>query len=248
MIADRLLAAVDPPCITIAEQMSHHPILAVSDLIKSVAVPLLSAVIAAVGIVLPLALVARNERIKIGLQRETDREKYRQERESERRDEERRRAQQRSDRIAQAVEGTRRDALLLRELITVLSVQYTPESESLDDETIATVRAARERLFSGLHENPELFATLVPDELQTGRRLEKLMLLLGLLECRLREFEKSQRLDTGFTLFGLDFLVRAVDPTSLHSDTFDALQALAKRDEEAAAFFAELLDRGGEGD
>jgi hypothetical protein len=225
-----------------------HNLLAVSDIVKSVAIPLLAAIIAAVGIVLPLGLVARNERIKIGLQRDADREKYRQERESERRDEERRRAQERSDRIAQAVEGTRRDVLLLRELITILSAQYAAEPESLDDETIATVRAARERLFAGLHENPELFATLVPDELQVGRRLEKLMLLLGLLECRLREFEQTHRLDTGFTLFGLDFLIRAVDPTSLHADTFDTLKALAKGDEEAAAFFAELLDRGGVGE
>ena len=247
MITDSLPAALDLPRITIATQMPHH-LFAVSDTVKSVAIPLLSAIIAAVGIVLPLALIARNERIKIGLQRDADRVKYRQERESERRDEERRRAQQRSDRIAQAVEGTRRDALLLRELITVLSAQYAAEPENLDDETIATVRAARERLFSGLHENPELFATLVPDELQIGRRLEKLMLLLGLLECRLRKFEQTHHLDTGFTLFGLDFLVRAVDPASLHADTLDTLQALAKGDEEAAAFFAELLDRSEAGD
>jgi hypothetical protein len=233
---------VSPHLVITASIVPAH--LAVSGVIRSVAVPLLSAFIAAVGIVLPLALVARNERIKIGLQRDADHEKYRMERESERDEEERHRTQQRSDRIAQAVEGTRRDALLLRELITVLSAQQASEPESLSLETIATVRAARERLFSGLHENPELFATLVPAELQAGRRLEKLMLLLGLLECRLREFEQTQQLDTGLTLFGLDFLVRAVDPTSLHSDTLDALQVFATRDQEAAAFFSELLDHG----
>jgi hypothetical protein len=220
-----MIAAQDWPIV------AQH-VVAVSGLVKDVFVPLLAAAVAAVGIALPLALVARNERIKFKVQREAEQGEL-----------ERRRSQERSDKIAAAVQATHRDVLLLREFINFLAlkrVQVPPEMVT-DDET-ATLRDARERLFKGLYENSELFATLMPDEFQSGRRLEKLMLLLSVLESRLRSFEEEEekRLDL-MTMFGLNFLILAVDPKSQHTDTMEALKFIADKDPVARSLFDDLL-------
>jgi hypothetical protein len=214
--------------------------IAVSDQVRYVIVPFVSAIVAALGIILPLALVARNERIKIGLQRETDRKKAKEEREEEQQQLERKRSQERADQIASAVQATHRDALLLRELVKVLSLKETTQ-EDVTNQELATLRSARKRLFKGVYENPELFATLIPSELQSGRRLEKLMLLLGVLESRLRDFEENHRYNS-VMMFGLDFLIRVVDPESLHLDTKEALQIIAESDEDARALYEELKE------
>ncbi|REH45882.1 hypothetical protein BCF44_10714 [Kutzneria buriramensis] len=186
----------------------------VSDLVKSVIVPLVAAAIAATGIVIPILLFRRQETTRARLLRSV----------SDRADRER------------TVNQLRNTVLLLREVVQRFGLE-----DSLTPAQQQVVTSARDRLFTMLYSDNRLFDYLVPEDNTRPKFVTKLMLTLGELESRLDGSFTPEMAGDAVMLFGIYTLcyLLAVDPVEKVED-LQVLKILASRNSDAGALFEVL--------
>ncbi len=198
----------------------------VSDPVRYVFVPLASATVAAIGIVVSLAFVTRNEQRKARVQHEMDIAKA----ESDR-----------TARLERNARATMRDALGLYEFYKYLSLErkMSGSGYKINEGQRTTLKAARERLFGNLYGNAELFEMLTSNQLRSEDRVDKLMLLLSVAECRLRNDEENW--DGGgfdpIIAFALSLIIQEVGKGALAKEHGEVLRQIADNDREAKVFF-----------
>jgi hypothetical protein len=135
-----------------------------------------------------------------------------------------------------------RDATFLVERAGLLVAKMG--NEPITDEDIAGISSARERLFRRLFDDPRVFdAYFSSESWMTRRAEEKLLLLLGEIDVRLRQLRTTRAIDL-FTLFGLYLLQYAgeQDPkarASLEAAMASVREADAEVDAVSSAIFPE---------
>lgn len=150
-------------------------LLAIDAWVKDVAIPLLGAALTAAGIVIPLLLQRRRERREEVLLFE------------------------------KALRALHRDATLLVEHAQLL-VAKSKTGDPVTDEDIAGISSTRERLFQRLFDDPRVYdAYFSSESWMTQKAGEKLLLLLGEIDVRLRRLQTTRAIDL-FTMFGLYLL------------------------------------------